>query len=260
MRNKLIVLFFCAAFFVVGYIAGSGPRKDSSSETLTDLVKDNETQQELASGNQTRTISIVVIEKEKEPAYSPEERQLLAGIQQSFYRQALDLLIDTISVSDLIPLTASISGFNADFLWEMQHPHIFAKNLISLYLQDCSDQGGYVDSFDPVWFAREGDDNNGTKPQFHSIFRLNRAVSRIYAHFTLPLEYDKDEVLVRWCNETTDKNILYGPYVINRFRSLNYVWWQPRSVQLEPGNYYVHIWTADQTPQLIAFGSYQMVE
>lgn len=255
MKSLLVLLAISVSFFFIGYLVGiNRPIKQPSPPAVqTRLIVTNNS---LLLLNQT--LSAVVIQKEEETEREAEtvyeERDLLDIVHQSFYRQALDLLVETMPVSDLIPLTAFVSGFDADFLWQMQHPHSFAKSLVSLYIEGCGELVEEEGSLEPIRFADQGNNHTAAKPS--SVFSLDKVKGRIYAYFALPADYDSDQVLVRWC--TPDKNVLYGPYTIDRTRPINYIWWEP--FQPEVGDYYVYIWAVAQQPELIALGYYEVLE
>lgn len=251
VKNLVVPFFLCVSFFLIGYLVGINKPmgRPASSVAQTQLIVTNNS---LLLLNQTIPTVIIRQERGSEPVYR--ERDLLDIVHQSFYRQALDLLIETMSVSDLVPLTAFVSGFDTDFLWQMQRPHSFAKSLVSLYMEGCGDIEIGEDPSDPIRFADQADNHTAAEPS--PVFNLGEVGARIYAYFVLPADYDSDEVLVRWCSPA--KNVLYGPYVIDRTRPFNYVWWEP--FRLETGNYYVYIWTVNQQPELITSGYYEVVE
>lgn len=263
VKNLLVLLSISVSFFFIGYLVGiNRPITQPSPPTAqTQLIVTNSS---LLLLNQS--LPVVILQKEEEtrrqtreetrqetePVY--QERDLLDVLHQTFYRQALDLLVETMPVSDLVPLTAFVSGFDADFLWQMQHPHSFVKNLVSLYIESCGDIVEEEYSLEPIRFADQEGNHTAAKPS--SVFSLDKLKARIYAYFALPADYESDQVLVRWC--TPEKNILYGPYTIDRTRAVNYIWWEP--FQPEVGDYYVYIWAVAQQPELIALGYYEVLE
>lgn len=255
VKNRLLLLLLGCALFAGGYWVGS--MRHIAPETI--VINRTNTQEIIRVENRTLPIFIVTQEEATSRPLAPAEQDLVGKIHQSFYREALDLVIETMSLTDLIPLASLVTGFRTERLWEMQRPQLFVRKLMEFYLEDCGGVFGAVDAFDPILFAREASPINGTLPPTY--FSFERTItSRVYAYFPVPADYYGDEVLVRWCSQNPPRNFIYAPYSIDPQRSLNYVWWQPNDAPMRSGTYFVYIWTATETPRLIALGNYRVVE
>ena len=252
--KRIILWLSCAfLFFAAGYWLGSTKRPLSHISSSPALNRDVRQTQNITVVRNNTIPAFVVTEETVE---LPLPTDLSAKIHQSFYRQGVELLIDTMSLTDLVPLTASITGLETAKLWDMQQPHLFARQLVNLYLDDCGVLRGREGIVSSVNFAHEGAHINGTVPRMSSHFKQT-ATARIYAHFTLPADY-VDDILVKWCND--ERNLIYSTYEIDPKRPLNYVWWQPVDNTMEFGEHFVSVWSTTESPQLIATGSYEVIE
>ena len=182
------------------------------------------------------------------------DASIFDNIKQSFYEEAVELIVDWMSTSDLVPLIAGFSGVAEDQIWTMQDARAFGKQLAAFVLEDCGPLN--VPLAVPALRFADVAHNRSDFASIHSIAR--RSLDRVYAHFVLPSDYPWDSVLVRWCRAAPLRNYLFGNYEINQGASLNYVWFAPQVA--EAGDYYVHIWSIDETPVPLASGSYEVVE
>jgi hypothetical protein len=78
--------------------------------------------------------------------------------------------------------------------------------------------------------------------------------SRLYAHFELP-DYPYEQVLVKWYREGGTEPIELNYFEINQFGNENYAWVEPNS-NWQTGRYFVEIFSASESPELLSAGSY----
>ncbi|MBE8182484.1 MAG: hypothetical protein HAW61_03040 [Candidatus Portiera sp.] len=221
-------------------------------------------------------------------SYSAEQRSILDSIKEKFVGEAIELLVDSVDVDDLVPLVARISGYDEDTLWNMEQPHNFAKELLNLNLKECSAQeagdeleteleaeelatsdSSFAEDATEVFFSLKSindfKNDSGVRittsrylaPVYIKEFQQANA-SRIYASFQLPYDYAYQDILVKWCQETPQqRNIVFGPHSINSGRKLNYVWYE--AAKAEIGDYQVQIYSSDEQPRMLAKGVYSII-
>lgn len=98
-------------------------------------------------------------------------------------------------------------------------------------------------------------DKSETVPQDStSVFEAENR--RLYAHFDLP-NYPYDQVLVKWYREGETRPTELNYFKINQFGNENYTWVEPRS-DWQSGRYFVEVFSASETPELLSAGSYMI--
>ena len=282
-RNSLLVGALCAGFFATGFFAAGltkSVRVDDQAAYITSSFESTSSQGNVSNPNIIHIIKEVPVYPdeynrhldERPNEYSDEQQGILDSIKQNFVEEAVDLLVDSIAVNDLIPLVARISGYAEDHLWQMQQPHDFAKNLLDLNLRECSAEafnaeevlaaesdyiGGVVFSLTPTGEQFLSADAATAAVSYGNDFEQSNA-SRIYANFRLPQDYAYSDILVKWCQVSPQqRNIVFGPHSINPSRSINYIWYDTR--QPEIGDYHVRIYSSDEQPRILAAASYSII-
>lgn len=95
--------------------------------------------------------------------------------------------------------------------------------------------------------------NSGTIPE-ESVEAFNVEKNRLYAHFELQ-DYLYEEVLIKWYQEGKPEPVELNYFEINQFGNENYAWIEPNS-NWEPGTYFVEVFSASESPELLSAGSY----
>ena len=279
MKNYIFIFIVCAICFGAGYglaiLIYLGDKVDDQVAILNQFAEEE---------SRDRPVTIEIIREVpvyRDP-YSDEQKDILGSIRNRFINEATELIVDGIPMTDLISLVSRLSGYKEDDLWRMQQPHNFAKNLVSLGMGECvAEVEDDIDSLDDssgldsqvLFSLRASEEPNSPQDSvsqgdkvapgvvpgivYGQRFRQSNA-SRIYANFKLPDDYEYNDILVKWCqNSPNQKNIVFGPHSISRTHALNYVWYETTTPEI--GDYFVHIYTSAEQPQLIASSSYSIV-
>lgn len=138
MRNSLLVLVICAICFVAGY--GFAVLVYLEDEVEQQVASINDVSARIIT-NYSQPVTIHIIKEVPAPVYrshSKNQENLLGSIRNSFVKEGVELLVDGIPMTDLVPLISRISGYQEDDIWRMQQPHNFAKNLATLRLRECT--------------------------------------------------------------------------------------------------------------------------
>lgn len=270
MRNSLLIFIACILSFATGY--GVSKLLELQYQVSKDLDSALQSTAIKADSSYNKTVYIIKEVPVEIDPYNYEQENILQSIKSSFFTEAVKLVVDGIPISDLVPLISRISGFKEDSIWLMQRPDNFAKNIIGLHLEECQEYYDPGNEIQDVLFSKKvfnqvinNEDeteaakiNAGTVFSNRFIHKFNSAnATRIYANFKLPNNYEYTDILVKWCNAGSNRNIVYGPYSVDFTRKYNYVWYETLSPQ--EGTYFVNIYSADETPQIIAAASYILV-
>lgn len=265
---RLLILVAILAAFGLGYGLG-GRQAGNPAGSFQGDQTNNPASSPTSSPRQTTNTSLSAppVGQQTAPAAATEQAEefaqpptvapsILDTIKQTFYEEAVELIVDWMPTHDLVPLIASFSGVAEDQIWAMQDARGFGKQLAAFVLEDC----GPLPLDAPLAQSSLHFANvSHARVPFASASSFARhQLDRVYAHFTLPADYPWDDVLVRWCRAVPLRNYLFGNYAINRGASLNHVWFAPQVAEV--GDYYVHIWSIDETPIPLASGRYEVVE
>lgn len=107
-----------------------------------------------------------------------------------------------------------------------------------------------TESFKPVMFH----DKDTIPVDSNDTFSVDR--KKLYSHFDLEY-YPYKSVLVKWYKEGSETPILFRYFNINTYSSENHIWINNND-GWGGGQYNIEIYSADELPQLLSAGSYQI--